>query len=99
MNKKLFVVLAVAFFIPHSCAASQSTQHDSTQASESQIAASATQQKPQKVYHIGGDVRAPRVITSSQPPLDEQPSKQLGADKKSARSGSTILSLILRRAI
>ena len=65
-------------------AASQSSQHEPT-----------SQQKPQKVYHIGGDVKAPRVITSFQPTLDEQHSKQLNPDKKSGKTGSTMLRIVV----
>ena len=83
MRKKLTViVIFFVFILPHATA--QPTQHDS-----------APEGKPQKVYHIGGDVKPPRVITWFQPSLDEQQSKQLNAGKKSRNAGSTKLRIIV----
>jgi hypothetical protein len=59
------------------------------------MAASATVTKSQKVYHVGGDVKAPRLIGSSRPRLDEQQSNQPSAGKKSANAGSTILRIVV----
>lgn len=82
MKKKLTVILAMAMSMsPY--AASQS-QHEPM-----------PQQKPPKVYQIGGDVKAPRVITSLQPKLDEQYSKQLNAGKKSGKAGSAMLRIVV----
>jgi len=82
MKKKLTVILAMAVSIP-SYAAGQS-QHEP-----------APQQKPQKVYHIGADVKAPRVITSVQPIVDEQLTKQLNTERKSEKTGSTTLRIVV----
>jgi periplasmic protein TonB len=83
MNKNLTMILAMAMLI-HPHAASQSPQHDSV-----------SEQKPQKVYHLGRDIKPPRVITSIQPSLDEQQSKQLNAGKKSGKAGSAMLTIIV----
>ncbi len=92
---KLALLLCVAIFIPHSYAVSQSTQHDSNQASESRRATSATEPKSQKVYHVGGDVKAPRVIPPSQPQLDEKQSTQLSAGKKLVKTSPIILMIVV----
>jgi TonB family protein len=82
MAEKLILLLLVAVFTPHEYAASQSTQNDSPQASESQGSASTAKPKSQRVYQVGGDVKAPRIIQSLEPQLDEQQTKQLNAGKK-----------------
>jgi TonB family protein len=95
MAEKFILLLFVAVFTPHEYAASQSTQHDSPQASESQGSASAAKPKSQKVYHVGGDVIGPRVIQPLQPQLDEQQRKQPNAGKKVKRTGSTMLKIVV----
>jgi TonB family protein len=95
MANKFILLLFVAVFTPHKYAASQSAQHDSPQASESQGSASVAKSKSQKVYLVGGDVKAPRIIQSFQPQLDEQQSKQLNAGKKVDRAGSTKLKIVV----
>jgi periplasmic protein TonB len=82
MNKNLIVILAIAIISPN--VVSQSTQQESP-----------PERNSQKVYHLGGDIKSPRVITSFQPSLDEQQSKQLNAGKKSRRAGSTVLTIVV----
>ena len=60
-----------------------------------QESASATKPKPQKIYHVGGDVTIPRAIQSSQPQLDEQQIKKLNAGKKVKRTGLTMLKIVV----
>src|SRR5205807_5394825 len=96
MKKELArAMLAVAVLIPPTNVASQSAQHDSIQANATQIAPSTSDRKPQKVYHIGGDVKAPRVISSFQPSLSEEQIRQLRSGKKVAKRGSTILRIVV----
>ena len=94
MTKNLSLLLFVAVAIPLGYSSSQSTQHDSTQASGSPGTASAAKQIPQKVYHVGGDVKLPRMIQSFQPQLDQQQTKQLSA-RKVKRTGSTLLRIVV----
>lgn len=95
MHKKLVLSLGLGIFVSTSYAAGKSTQQHSTQPSESQGSASTTKPKPQKVYHIGGDVTVPRAIKSSQPQLDEEQIKKLNAGKKVKKTGSTILKIVV----
>ena len=92
---KLNLLLIVAIFIPRSYAVSQSTQDDSNQANESRRATSAIEPKSQKVYHVGGDVKAPRVISSSQPQLDEKQSSQLSSGKKPVKTSPIIVKIVV----
>ena len=94
MQMRLTVLLFGAVLISHSLATDQS-RDDSVQPSELQVEASSPRPKSQKVYHVGGDIKAPRVIESTQPQLDEQQSKQLSKGKKPAKTGSTILMLVV----
>jgi len=93
MNRLVTLVLAIV--IAPTLAAGQSTQSDATHAVEPQTRTSASAPKSQKVYHVGGDVKAPRAIWSSQPQLDEQQSKKLYAGKKVKRTGSTMLKIVV----
>ena len=96
MKKKLArAMLAAAILIPPTSLASQSAQQDSSQTRSPQITPSTPNRKPQKVYHIGGDVKAPRVISSFQPSLDEEQIRQLSAGKKVAKTGSTVVGIIV----
>jgi TonB family protein len=53
--------------------------------------------KTGKIYHIGGDVKPPRAITSPQPATDEirKKIKEENAGKKVAFSGSTTLLIVV----
>ena len=96
MKKELArAMLAVAILIPPTNLAGSSAQDDSGQTNASQIAASTPDRKPQKVYHIGGDVKAPRVISSFQPSLEEEQIRQLSAGQKVVRTGSTLVRIIV----
>lgn len=92
---KPLVTLVLAILITPSVAVGQSTQSDATHSVEPQTGNSATKPKPQKVYHIGGDVTIPRLIQSSQPRLDEQQIKKLNAGRKVKRTGSTTLKIVV----
>ncbi len=46
-----------------------------------------------KIYHVGGDVKAPRSISSPAP--DQEGMKQQGAGKQTVDRGSVILSLVV----
>lgn len=92
---KPLVTLVLAILITPSLAVGQSTQSDATHSVEPPTRTSATKPKPQKVYHIRGDVTIPRLIQSSQPQLDEQQIKKLNAGKKVKRTGSTILKIVV----
>src|ERR1035441_701880 len=91
-------MLAAAILIPPTSLASQSALQDSSQTSAPQVEPSTPNRKPQKVYHIGGDVKAPRVISSFQPSLDEEQIRQLSAGKKVAKTGSTVVGIIVKGA-
>lgn len=96
MKKKLArTMLAAAILVPPASLASQSAQQDSSQTRSAQVTPSTPDRKPQKVYHIGGDVKAPRVISSFQPSLDEEQIRQLSAGKKVAKTGSTVVGIIV----
>jgi TonB family protein len=92
-------VLAVAISVSPINLASQSAQHGSSQGdkspTESSTEASTQERKPQKIYRIGGNVKAPRVISSSQPSLDQQQIKQQDVGKKVLKTGSTIVRIIV----
>lgn len=53
--------------------------------------------KPGKIYHVGGDVKAPRAISSPQPVLDDNKKKieEESPGKKVVDSGSAILSIVV----
>lgn len=53
--------------------------------------------KPGKLYHVGGDVKPPRVILSPQPVIDNNKKKiaEESAGKKVVESGSTLLSIVV----
>ena len=95
MKKLANVMLAVAIPISSIIAAGQSTQQDSGCGNKPQIAASASDRKPQKVYHVGGSVKPPRVISSVQPSLNEENINQLNAGKKRVYAGSTIVGIVV----
>jgi TonB family protein len=87
-------MLAAAILIPPTSLAGQSAQHDSGQTNASQITPATPDRKPKKVYHIGGDIKPPRVISSFQPSLDEEHIRQLRG-KKVAKTGSTVVGIIV----
>lgn len=92
---KLTLLLLLATCSSHNYATSQSTQPDSKPASESQEATPVAKPKPQKVYHVGGDVKAPRVIRSVQPQLDEQQTAKLSAGKTSVKTHPFMLKIVI----
>ena len=93
---KLTPLLLVAILIPHSYATGhQSTPPDSRQSSESQEATPAAKPKPQKVYRVGGDVKAPRVIRSVQPQLDYQQTSKLAAGKTAMKTRPVMLTTVI----
>ena len=87
-------MLASAILIPIAYAATQSTQCDCSQAGRREVAA-ASQSKPQKVYHVGGDIKAPQVISSPLPSLNEQEIRQLNTGRKPVKQGSAILRIVV----
>ena len=70
-------------------------QLGSVQTGTSQTVQSMSDRKPQKIYHIGGDVKPPRVISSPQPSLDEEETRKLNAGKKIAKTGSATVTIIV----
>jgi TonB family protein len=50
-------------------------------------------QRPGKIYHVGGDVRPPRIVSAPQPVLDEI--KKESAGKKVIEAGATILLVVI----
>jgi TonB family protein len=53
--------------------------------------------KPGKIYHVGGDVKPPRAISSPQPILDDNKEK-IGQDsvgKKVVKEGVSVLSIVI----
>jgi len=53
--------------------------------------------KPGKVYHIGGNVKPPRAISSPQPAFDESQEKlrEANAGKKVVNGGSVLLLIVV----
>jgi TonB family protein len=49
-------------------------------------------QRPEKVYHVGGDVKPPRVLSSFQSPLEID---QANRGNNSARTGSTLVGIVV----
>jgi TonB family protein len=89
MSELVKMILAVAIPISSIIAATQSPQRNS------QIPASSSDRKGQKVYHVGGNVKPPRVISSFQPSLTEEQAKQLNAGNKVVKTGSTIVGIVV----
>ena len=56
---------------------------------------SAKPAQPGKIYHVGGDVKAPRAISSPRPIVDNTSEKSTGTAKKVNDVGSTILSIVV----
>lgn len=95
MTKELAgAALVAAILVASTNLASQSTQQDSAGPDTSQTARSGLDRKPQKIYHVGGDVKAPRMISGSQPSLNEQQIKDMSRGKQEAQ-GSTIVKIIV----
>jgi len=52
--------------------------------------------KPGKIYHVGGDVKPPRAISSPQPVPDDNKEKiGSGAAKKVVKEGASVLSIVI----
>ncbi len=52
--------------------------------------------KPGKIYHVGGDVKPPRAISSPQPVPDDNKEKiGNGAAKKVVKEGVSVLSIVI----
>jgi protein TonB len=92
MNLKSLVTLAVAILITSSLAAGQSPQGDSTRTNEAPTATPASAPKPEKVYRVGGDVKAPRAILQVQPQLDAQQKK---GHQKQERTVTTVFCIVI----
>jgi TonB family protein len=92
-----FARATLALIILNSCSspASQLPQQGSTQEDKPQIVAPALGNKAPKVYSVGGNVSAPRVISSAQPSLDQEQSKQLGPNKNVAETGTATLRIVV----
>jgi TonB family protein len=87
--------LAATILVAFTSLASQSTQHDSGQPDASKVGTSNPDRKPLKVYHVGGNVKAPRPISSPQPSLDEQQVKDQSSGKKTVMAGSVIVKIVV----
>jgi hypothetical protein len=50
-----------------------------------------------KIYHVGGDIKAPRVISSPQPAQDAANEKigEKSTHKKTVDAGTTVLSIVV----
>jgi hypothetical protein len=57
------------------------------------VASDAKVERPVKIYHVGGDVEAPRKISSPVPVIDSAEDKTEG--KQSVEPGSTILRIVV----
>jgi protein TonB len=95
MTKKFALLLLMSVAISRNCGASQSVQPDSGQTSKLQGAPQAAKASSAKVYHVGGDVKAPRIIKSVQPQADQQQSMKLAAGKTAAKVRTVILEIVI----
>jgi len=57
------------------------------------VASDTKVERPVKIYHVGGDVKAPRKISSPVPVMDSAEDKTAG--KQSVEPGSTILRIVV----
>ena len=65
----------------------------STQDPSVHVASDTKVEKPAKVYHVGGDVKAPRNISDPEPVADDSEDKNSG--KKRVDPGTTVLSVVV----
>jgi protein TonB len=81
-----------AFLLPANLVA-HSSQDAPSGADTSKAAPLKPGGNPKKVYHVGGDVKSPRIISSPQPVLDKINEESAG--KKAAFTGSTVLLVVI----
>lgn len=96
--RKLFAVLvSTAALLVLSNSLAQSIPVSSEQASRPQPPTPSLKQNKTatKVYHIGGDVKPPRVISPSQPSVNQEQMTQLGANKKTVKTCSTVVGIVV----
>ena len=90
LTKAVLVIAILTFPTNVVC---QHQPRDFIQGDASKTAAAG--KKKQKIYQVGGDVKAPRVISSPQPSLDEEQIKKPNGGKKVAENGLMIVRIIV----